>query len=388
VLFLNTYLMLHFRGTLIVLIACTLFNANAGGQKVEFNGQAAGWMTVNHSGSTGFQAGVKYIPQLLFDVPVNKKFKIDGELSADANGNYTSQGDSSGYTDGSVNLYRTWLRFSGDRFEVRAGLQKINFGSANMLRPLMWFDRVDPRDPLQLTKGVYGLLGKYYFRNNANIWLWILYGNKKTKGWESVPSNPERPEIGGRFQLPVPRGEFAFTFHNRQALFPDDWQPPLTGPATFTENRCGIDTKLDLGVGIWFEGTVAERAHPDIPDFEKALTLGLDYTFKIGQGLHVMAENMFINTSESLFSSDNKLSLTGISMTLPLSIITKASMIIFYDWKNNGWYNFANLSFTFDKFAINLIGFNNPRSFAIFNYDNRSNMFEGYGGQVMLVYNY
>jgi len=54
-------------------------------------------------------------------------------------------------------------------------LQKINFGSATLFRLLMWFDRIDPRDPLKLTDGVYGLLLRYYFHNNTNIWLWGLY---------------------------------------------------------------------------------------------------------------------------------------------------------------------------------------------------------------------
>jgi hypothetical protein len=321
-------------------------------------------------------------------LPVNKKYKFDGEVSADLYGTYTKQGDSSGYTATSAKFYRLWLRFSGERFEIRAGLQKINFGSATMLRPLMWFDRVDPRDPLKLTTGVFGLLGKYYFRNNASIWLWILYGNKETKGWESVPSDPHRPEIGGRVQLPVPRGEIAFSYHNRKALFPDNWQPPLTGSQTFSENRYGLDAKLDLGVGVWAEGTIAQRSDPDVPDYEKALTLGIDYTIRVGQGLNIMAENMFINTSDRLFSSDKTLSLTGLSLSIPLSVITRVSAIVFYDFKNRGWYNFVNISFTFDKFAVNLIGFSNPRSFAIFNYDGRGNLFGGYGGQIMLVYNY
>ena len=65
-----------------------------------------------------------------------------------------------------------------NKLHIEPGLQKINFGSATMLRPLMWFDQVDPRDPLQLTDGVWGVLGRYYFLNNANIWLWGLYGNK------------------------------------------------------------------------------------------------------------------------------------------------------------------------------------------------------------------
>lgn len=35
----------------------------------------------------------------------------------------------------------------------------------------MRFDQVDPRDPLKLTDGVRGLLGRYCFLNNADIWL-------------------------------------------------------------------------------------------------------------------------------------------------------------------------------------------------------------------------
>ena len=86
-----------------------------------------------------------------------------------------------------------------------------------MLRPLMWFDKIDPRDPLQLTDGVWGLLARYYFLNNANIWLWGLYGNEKPKTWEIGKTNQHYPEFGGRFQSPVPKGEAAVSYHFRMA---------------------------------------------------------------------------------------------------------------------------------------------------------------------------
>ena len=76
-----------------------------------------------------------------------------------------------------------------------------------LLRPLMWFDRIDPNDPLQLTEGVYGLLLKYTFLNNANIWLWGLYGNDDPKGWEAVPTQRKSAEYGGRLQAPFLSGE-------------------------------------------------------------------------------------------------------------------------------------------------------------------------------------
>jgi hypothetical protein len=75
---------------------------------------------------------------------------------------------------------------------------------------------MDPRDPLQLTDGVWGVLGRYYFLNNSNIWLWALHGNKELKGWESTKTLNSAPEIGGRIQHPAGRGEIAISYHYRK----------------------------------------------------------------------------------------------------------------------------------------------------------------------------
>jgi hypothetical protein len=357
-------------------------------QNIDFKGQAAGWVTVNKTDEVGFQTGFRYLPQLLMDIPLKNNFKFDGEFSADGFMNYTYLPDTGSIFSSKARLYRFWVRFSGDRFEIRAGLQKINFGSALMLRPLMWFDRIDPRDPLKLTTGVYSLLGKYYFKNNANIWLWVLYGNKNTKGWELVPSNPKRPEIGGRLQFPVPRGEIAFTYHNRVGEFPDDWQPAVSGSHLFPEDRFGLDFKLDLGVGIWYEGTLVHQKQNEISPYTRSMTIGADYTFGIGDGLNITAEHLWYEKSDKPFSGGTGLSFTGVSAGIPVSVISRISAILFYDWKNKGWYRFANLAFTWDNLAINIIGFWNPQSFQIFNYESGPNLFSGGGGQVMVVYNH
>jgi len=369
---------------LIFIISSLILRA----QPVDFNGQGAGWVTANNSGGFGLQTGVRYIPQLLFKISVKENYSFDAEFSADSYLNYSILPDTNNIFDAKASLYRFWLRFAGERFEIRAGLQKINFGSASMLRPLMWFDRIDPRDPLKLTKGVYGILGKYYFKNNTNIWLWMLYGNKDTKGWEVIPTRLTRPEFGGRMQFPVPKGELALSYHNRIAEFPDDWQPPVSGNRYFPENRFGFDFKLDLGVGLWFEGSVTHQKQDELPPFTRAVTIGVDYTFGIGNGLNITAEHLVINASDKLFSNWERLSFTGIALGIPLSVITRASTIVFYDWKNKGFYRFANLSFTFDNLAFNIIGFWNPGSFRIFNYTSGPNMFAGAGGQFMVVYNY
>jgi len=160
---------------------------------------------------------VRFLPSLSIGKNLNSNLKFDSEISFDSYLNYQYAGSGSDASDSKIKPYRLWIRLSSERFELRAGLQKINFGSASALRPLMWFDHLDPRDPLQLTDGVYGLLGRYYFQNNANAWLWVLWGNDKTIGWETVPAVRKIPEFGGRMQFPVPKGEVAFSYHHRTA---------------------------------------------------------------------------------------------------------------------------------------------------------------------------
>jgi len=220
------------------------------GAEVDFHGQASSWLSAAYDTCMVGQAGLRYIPTLSFSLP----FHLDAEASVNGYASELVREGSFEESDfaATVKPYRLWLRYSTARFETRAGLQKINFGSATLLRPLQWFDRVDPRDPLGLTDGVYGLLARYYFQNNANVWAWGLLGNSSPKGWEQVGSERWIPEFGGRAQLPIPRGELAATYHHR-----------VIGPSGIAhipellprqdEDRLGLDAKVDAGIGLCFE---------------------------------------------------------------------------------------------------------------------------------------
>ena len=163
----------------------------------------------------------------------------------------------------------------------------------------MWFDRIDPRDPLQITDGVTGLLLRYYFKNNANIWLWGLYGNPDTKGWETQPTADKTPEFGGRFQAPLFSGEAGLTFHQRRLA-------PGSEAAAFrpTEKRFALDGKWDLGIGLWTEASFVHQDDPAAPfSWQRSLALGVDYTFKLGNGLYLLAEHFLSQGAASLFGS-------------------------------------------------------------------------------------
>jgi len=357
-------------------------------QELNFEGQAVGWTGARYDEGWAMQVGGRYFPEINFKTDPGRKILFEGEFTAALTGSFTSPVTGDRFY-GKISPYRAWLKAGSDQFEVRAGLQKINFGSASMLRSLMWFDRMDPRDPLQLTDGVYGLLGRYYFLNNTNIWLWGLYGNKGTKGWEYLRSNYRRPEFGGRIQVPLPRTEIAFTYHNREVKDTISAISDTQDPFSFTEQKFAIDAKSDIIIGLWAEGVVKYNNTDLLPSYEKMITLGTDYTFGIGNGLHLLVEYFGMSASEKLASGYvSSAGFLGVSASYPLSIVASLSAIIYYNTGNNDLYRFINLSLTYDKFTFYVMGFWNPANYQLLNIRSESTMFSGTGLNLMAVFNY
>jgi roadblock/LC7 domain-containing protein len=361
--------------------------AQLGAQILGFNGQAIGWTTLNPAEPFQAQAGLRYIPELNFSLPAGA-YSVDGEFSVNLWGSAIYSQDSTDL-DGDISPYRMWVKFSGDQFELRAGLQKINFGSAQLFRPLMWFDRIDPRDPLQLTDGVWALLGRYYFLNNANIWLWGIYGDDKVKGWELIPSKKNSIEYGGRVQLPLYTGEIAATYHHRTAdpepVLPDS----ITLGETSPENRIGLDLKMDLAVGIWAEAVLSRQnfSYTDL-NYNSMLNVGMDYTFGLGNGLNVMTEGFAYLQGEKPFVSEEGLWFGLLSANYPVNIIHNVSAMFFYDFSNKNFYRFINWTMAYDKWSFYIMGFWNPETYTLYNVDPRTSLYGGWGFQLMAVFNH
>ena len=114
----------------------------------------------------------------------------------------------------------------------------------------MWFDGMDVRDPLQLTDGVYGILGKYFFENNANIWFWGLIGNENRKGWEMNATEQWEPEVGGRVELHVLTGEMGLSTNHRKVHAINLLSSAWTDYRILNESRFGLEAKWDVGPEI------------------------------------------------------------------------------------------------------------------------------------------
>ncbi len=376
---------------LIPILAFLFFSGSSillSGQNIGLDGQVISWSTINLQEPFNIQGGLRYIPEVNFNIPIGN-LSLEGEGSLNIWGSAAYDGSDSIAYDNKLDLYRAWVKLSGDQFEIRAGLQKINFGSANMIRPLMWFDQIDPRDPLGLTKGVYGLLGRYYFLNNANIWLWGLYGNNDPKGLEIFPSKENSFEYGGRVQLPISIGEIAASYHHRQAD-PDAILPtPMQIGETCPENRYALDAKVDIGVGAWFEAALIQK-NSDLLTLDNTtmLNVGLDYSFAIGNGLSIMGEALYYMQGEEAFQTEQDVIFGGLSLNYPINIIHNISAIVFIDASNKELYRFINWSMTYDKWAFYSMAFWNPDKYRLPGFEQEANIFSGVGFQLMAVFNY
>jgi hypothetical protein len=372
---------------IFVLIIPCLFCSTILSQSLDLRGQFSSWLIFSDGDN---QFGIRYLPNLSIEKSLKNDRAINLEVSL--NTYRSGQFDSINHLDskGEIKPYRLWLRFAGSQFETRIGLQKINFGAATLLRPLMWFDRIDPRDPLQITDGVYGLLFRYYFLNNANIWLWGLYGNDEPKGWEMYPSDEDLPEYGGRIQLPFYNGEIAFSYHHRQmdlSNFPA--APYLPVNKTVPENRFAFDGKWDFGIGLWFESVlIYQQSELLFLDYQKLLNFGLDYTFSIGTGLHVLGEHLFIENSAKIFGNGEQANISSILLDYPLDLIDQVMGILYYDWKNHDLYRFLSWQRRYDNWSFYVFGFWNPDNNQLYQNQTGSNPFAGKGFQVMVVFNH
>jgi len=357
---------------------------------------------------------LRAIPEIKFTLVAPRSprgITVDAEASLNAYGTLLLPRDTSASASGDVKAYRAWLRLSTSRFEARAGLQKVSFGSAVLFRPLMWFDTLDPRDPLQLTDGVYALLLRYYTKGNANFWAWTMVGNDARRGLDLAPPDEDTPEFGGRVQVPLFKGELAATYHHRKAAI-DGLTPimaPLSPAAGFTiaplsaassapsasplpvppvpEDRVGLDGKWDFGFGLWLEGALVHQQTPLLPyPYQLALTAGLDYTFGLGRGLNVLLEHFRYEASAEAFAAGEAQSVSGLMARYPLGLLDEVSAMFFYDWKNDNAYAFLNWKRTSDAFSFDAILFKNPGEVLIYPGQPGSTSFAGTGFQLVLAY--
>ena len=361
--------------------ATVLSSINSYALNLDFRGQLSGWTIESREHDEWHNnSGLRYIPQFTVKQPLTEASFFDTEVSLNGSLSYDSE---DAEKDAEVKLYRLKLRYATAQTETQVGLQQINFGPARLLRSLRWFDQLDQRDPLQLTEGVYALRFTYNALNNANVWLWGLYGNDKPKGYETLPSVSDKPEFGGRLQYPVLKGEFAATVHARQV------DASTLGDADFTENRFALDGRWEVKVGLWFESVLQRQNTKVLPyKWTKMTTLGLDYTFGIGNGLYVVAEHLMTASSDEPFGWDQDAHVSAVSVNYPIGLFDSVTAIGYYAWDQEEFSQYLSWQRTYDNWVINVSVFHYPESKEDHVGQQQNAFGAGYGGQIIIAYHH
>ncbi len=362
-------------------LSSTALNA----QRIEFDGQVQLQANQGLQENSSLFWGGRYLPEVNFESAQDSLQSWSIQVAANASAFKSLNSETQINTD--LAPYRAWIRYLNKEWEFRLGLQKIDFGAASLLRPLQWFNQIDPRDPLALTNGVYGLLVRYYFKNNANLWLWSLYGNQKPRGFDLFDSSKTKTEWGGRFQFLVPKGEWGFTYHYRTADFRENAIIDYFGESP--EHRLGLDAKWDLGIGLWTESTYIKRSQPiGLFKHQFLSTLGADYTFGIGNGLNLIAEHL-INSLGRQHAFENQAShVSAINANYPLGLFNSISFLVYHQWSTNQNSLVLNYQEQFNKISAYLIAYYNSNQFEAAQQNEILYTFSGPGLQLLLIYNH
>lgn len=243
-------------------------------------------------------------------------------------------------------LYRVWLRASTARTEIRAGLQRINFGSASLIRPLQWFDRLSPLDLLEYTEGAKAGMAKVYFTNNSTLWLWAILSDGEPKGNEWIATTKDKFDYGLRYEFPLMSAETGLSLNHRPIA------SPVTAKKT-TESRLGLDIRYDSFAGLWLESSANYAPEID-PQWSLQSVLGADYTFSIGNGLYLLAETGIKHSSKDISSLRSQELVSSVMMNYPLGLLDSVHYLASINWDSHQGAHTLVLRRSYDNLSLEL----------------------------------
>ncbi|QPJ66209.1 MAG: hypothetical protein G3M78_12720 [Candidatus Nitrohelix vancouverensis] len=243
--------------------------------------------------------------------------RVDYVLSADATQADGPAVQSNIRKETDIDFFRAWLRWDGGRYKIRGGRQKILFGPGRIFRPLGFFDTRDVTGVVPETRGVDGLRSTYFFENDSFAQGWLVPGKINDRviaglRWEGLWQGLE---LGAVAQ-----------YHP---------ETDLTGLPQFATEmvQLGYHFKGEYEIGYWSEGRVdIEQTQPGQPARFDGVA-GVDYTFNVGEGLHVLAE-YFLSAEEKGFPderTDRTVQQIGVSLDQPIGIDKTWQIFFIYD---------------------------------------------------------
>jgi hypothetical protein len=210
-----------------------------------------------------------------------------------------------------------------------------------------------------------------------------LTGNDDPKGFETFPTDSSAPEFGGRIQHPIPYGEIGAAYNFRKVDYSS------LGLCDDNEQRFGFDGRWDIGAGLWFEAVAQRQASPFLPyKWTKLTTLGMDYTFGLGNGLHILGEYLLISMSEDLPGFKEKYNFSAFLIGYPVNFFDSLYLIGYYAWDSNDYAQYASWERTYDKLIVSISLFHYPAMGGGALVYQHNAAVSGSGGRLMVIFNH
>ncbi|MCK5520942.1 MAG: hypothetical protein KAI81_07505, partial [Candidatus Marinimicrobia bacterium] len=278
-------------------------------------------------------------------------------------GNLSTSSEQSEFGDNELEWYRTIMKLSGDNYDFKLGLQKINFGPAQFLRTLQWFDTLNPLDPTGQSDAVEAALLRFAPHPNLYIWAWGINNetiiiNPLTIMKDDIrlftapdPNIRITNQIGGRIIFNYGMSEIATTIFHRT----------FSGILPSNENRIAFDIRSEYIIGIWAEimiSLIPENWIINAPKRASSYTFGADYTFPLGNGLYTVVEHAYSDAGNIFYDNYNvfqaKSRKSMLMLNFPLSIFDNLMNVSMVDHQNEMISNTLIWSRSYDHLILNL----------------------------------
>ncbi|MFC1546967.1 hypothetical protein ACFL5M_00430 [Candidatus Neomarinimicrobiota bacterium] len=354
------------------LLACLIMSgAGLFGQGLTLKGQLWTSLTLGDdpaSSRSNVEQTIGYIPSLSLARQLGPLSVLDLEFAYNLGALMDGAlGNGEAGTETSSKLYRLWGRFATESLELRLGLQKIAFGPGRVLRPLMWFDTFDLKDPTGQTDGVSALRLRWFPWHNLALWGWVIR-----------PDYREFASPGGRIELGMGAVETGLSYHHRKNSGLDFTGRQLL-PFDNEEERFALDARWDGFIGLWTEAVITrgtELAFDDEINTSTQVMIGGDYTLPWGNGVYVTLEHLWSRSDigrryvEELYDADATYlegfreeqtdQVTLLMVSIPWGMFDNVMGLQSYDWENQRQSNFLMWQRSYDALSLNLILYSSP----------------------------
>ena len=227
-------------------------------------------------------------------------------------------------TETNVDIHRSWLRLSKDSFQFRGGRQEILFGVGAIFQPLGLFDTRDVSGVIPEAHGADSFRATWYPSDVSLFETWLVPAQIGT----ALISGIRGEAVLGEIEAGI-----VFQYHPKSDLedFSGYDQEVI---------QMGYHFKGEHEIGFWNESRLDIETEPSSPlQFETVF--GIDYTFELGEGLHVLVEHYFTTRHSEFGLADLKGQRTyhqlGFLLNQPIGIDIKWQVFCLYDFRDRSF---------------------------------------------------